>query len=157
MTLPLILSLYFILHILFGVSSSKWPHVKGHLLELKVDERKYVNKFPSLMDDVKYCIIKLKYEYEVDGKLYKGSRINYGKDNSYVTPEELESSEFFSNIRNGNFLVYYLKSLPQIATLRTGISNMKNHIIGIGFIMFFGSLVYLMYVVSLSVLRNTAK
>jgi hypothetical protein len=103
--------------------SINWPSTKGHLLIFKVYEKTAKAKFPSLMDDYKYCVLKIKYEYEVNGNLYKGSRIQFGKQEAYITPSELEASEFYSNLKQGKFTVYFFKSLPQISTLKTGLSK----------------------------------
>lgn len=157
MALPVLFSSYLLSHIIIAKKSTTWPSTKGKLLEFKVDERTMKAKFPSLMEDSKFCILKIKYEYQVNSKQYHGARIQFGKADAYITPEELEQSEFYSNIRADNFLVYYSKSFPGISTLTTGLNNTNTHIFGIGFTMFFGAFVYLMYIVSLSILRNTAK
>ena len=157
MTLPVLLSIYLLVHLIMVVKSPTWPSTKGKLLQFKVDERTMKVKFPSLMEDSKFCILKIKYEYRVRDKQYQGTRIQFGKEDAYITPEELERSEFYSNVRKGNFPVYYAEGFPWISTLKTGISTARNHLIGICFVMSFGSLVYLMYVVSLGILGNTAK
>jgi hypothetical protein len=137
--------------------SINWPSTKGHLLIFKVYEKTAKAKFPSLMDDYKYCVLKIKYEYEVNGNLYKGSRIQFGKQEAYITPSELEASEFYSNLKQGKFTVYFFKSLPQISTLKTGLSNTKNHIFAIVFIISVGVLLYFMYVISSSLLHDAPK
>lgn len=144
--LPLMISAYLTIQLLFGVKSENWPNTIGELKDIKIRTIKRYSKFPSITGIDYICIVKVKYEYIVNNKQYISKRIRFGKEMAYKTPDELDSDEFMNQIKNNNFKVYYFGKYPQIAVLQPGIQNKMEHIYGIVFILAIPIALYCFYV-----------
>ncbi len=97
---------YFLFLIYLGQKSTKWPSTAGTLLDFRVVKERFIS-------------VKLKYEYEVNGKKYIGKRL------SFITPtfdseRAIETDKFCNHIKKDEFQVYYFEKYPNISTLRTG-------------------------------------
>lgn len=143
--LPLLLSAYLALHLILGYNSKKWPNTTGSVIYFNVDTRKIYSKFPSITGIDHICIVKVKYEYRVNGKKYTSNRIQFGKDMSYKDEDELNSDELIKQIRSNNFKVYYFEQFPRFAVLQPGIKNEMEHVYGIIFILSVPVLLYIFY------------
>ena len=151
--LPLLLSAYLALHIIFGHNSKRWPNAIGRVIYFNVDTRKRYSKFPSITGIDHICIVKVKYEYLINGKKYTSKRIQFGKDMSYKDEDELNSDELIKQIKSNNFNVYYSKQFPKFSVLRPGIQNEMEHIYGIIFILSVPVLLYAFYILISKLMR----
>lgn len=145
--LPLLLSAYLALQIVFGRGSNKWPNTIGSVINFNIDIRKRYSKFPSITGIDHICIVNVKYEYLVNGKKYASKRIQFGKDMSYKDEDELNSDELIQQIRCNHIKVYYFRKFPKLSVLRPGIKNETEHIYGIISILFLPALLYGFYIV----------
>lgn len=144
--LPLLLSAYLAFHIIFGRNSKMWPSTNGNVIYFNVDTRKRYSKFPSITGVDYICIVKIKYEYLVNGKKYTSNRIQFGKDMSYKDEDELNSDELIKQIKCNNFKVYYFEQFPKFSVLQPGMKNEMEHIYGIIFILSVPVLLYVFYI-----------
>lgn len=127
------LILYLCLIIFFGARSKFWPSVKGHLVNFEIEKRIRYSKFPSIQGVDHIAIIKVKYEYQINGKKYRGKRINFGMETFYKTPEEIELDIFFQNLKSENFDVFYWPTFPGVSTLKKNEIDLKNYKLAISF------------------------
>lgn len=97
---------YFLFLNYLGKKSTKWPSTVGTLLDFRVVKERSIS-------------VKLRYEYEVNGKKYIGKRL------SFITPtfdseRAIEADKFCNHIKRDEFQVYYFEKYPNISTLQTG-------------------------------------
>ena len=112
------------IHILLGETSKKWPLTTGKLELFNYTQLHESPKFPSVQDDVKpRGYFRVRYSYEVNGRKYTGSRINFGLAERYYFQEEAD--KFESKLKSSDFSVHYLPSFPKLSVLNSGITHMK--------------------------------
>ena len=97
---------YFLFIIYLGQKSTKWPSTMGTLLDFKVVRDRSIS-------------VKLKYEYEVNGKKYIGKRLSFITPN-FGSEKEIETDKFCNHIKKDEFQVYYFEKYPNVSTLQTG-------------------------------------
>ena len=73
---------YFLFLIYLGNKSKKWPSTVGKLLEFQIVKDRSIS-------------VKLKYEYEVNGKKYIGKRLSYITPN-FDSERAIETDKFCS-------------------------------------------------------------
>lgn len=151
MIISLLLSSYLLFHIILGSLSRKWKCTKGNLISFDVDIRTRNSKFPSISGVGKYCILDIKYTYQVNDVKYFSKRIQYGKQMYYLTPEELEKDDFFNKIKNNDFMVFYFDKFPIFSVLKPGIANLKEHIAVVVFIFFIPLALYVYYLLMIAI------
>lgn len=100
---------YFLFLIYLGNKSTKWPSTVGTLLEFRVVKDRSIS-------------VKLKYEYEVNGKKYIGKRLSYISP-TFDSERAIESDKFCNHIKKDEFQVYYFEKYPNISTLQAGIKG----------------------------------
>ena len=100
---------YFLFLIYLGNKSKKWPSTVGKLLEFQIVKDRSIS-------------VKLKYEYEVNGKKYIGKRLSYITPN-FDSERAIETDKFCSHIKKDEFQVYYFDNYPNISTLQAGVKE----------------------------------
>jgi len=97
----------------YGYKSVNWMHVPGKLLYFRIVRSRVFS-------------VKVKYEYEVEGKLYTGKRISFFNP-GYGSENEINTNKQLNKIKNGDFDVYYDES-SKMSTLVTGFEGLATSI-----------------------------
>jgi len=97
----------------YGYKSVSWKHVPGKLLYFRIVRSRVFS-------------VKVKYEYEIDGKLYTGKRISFFNP-GYGSENEINTNKQLSKIKNDDFDVYYDEG-GKLSTLVTGFDGLTTTI-----------------------------
>jgi len=103
---------YILLLINLGQKSAKWPSTMGKLLEFRVVKARFIS-------------VKLKYEYEVEGKKYTGRRMSF-LNPIFDSERTIETDKFCNQVKKDDFQAYYFEKYPNISTLQTGFKGWGN-------------------------------
>jgi hypothetical protein len=122
--------LAYVLYLIYlGQKSTKWASTAGKLLEFKVIKARFIS-------------LKLKYEYEVNGKKYVGRRMSF-LNPIFDSERAIEADKFLDHIKKNEFQVYYFEKHPNISTLQTGVKGWPN-----------AALIIVLYVVGICVIAS---
>jgi len=84
----------------------------GKLLEFRVVKARFIS-------------VKLKYEYEVEGKKYTGRRMSF-LNPIFDSERTIETDKFCNQVKKDDFQAYYFEKYPNISTLQTGFKGWGN-------------------------------
>lgn len=142
LAVPLFIAICMSILIYLGMNSTKWPSVKGRKIRYKISKQTYGVKFPTLQQDAVLGTIDLKYEYTVNNRTYRSSRISY-LNKPYGPMEEIKYDELLLKIEKDDFAVYYCVRFPRISVLKPGFEDLQANIWTMVIIIFIGAFSYL--------------
>jgi len=136
--IPVVFELIFVFSLIIlarnayhGFKSVNWKRVPGKLIYFRIVKSRMLS-------------VKVKYEYEVEGKLYTGKRLSFfnaGYDSEY----DINTNKFLNRIKNDDFDVYYSENC-ELSTLVTGFNGLSTTIfVALLLIVGMGSIAYAVF------------
>lgn len=105
-------------HFWLGRQSRSWPSVMGTVIEARIVGRRSRAPAGAPGKGDEYFGVEVRYDYEVRGKKYIGTRLSFGDDDF---PDYDSAIHALHGVAAGRAVqVYYDPLRPQRAVLRTG-------------------------------------
>jgi hypothetical protein len=102
--------------------SRRWPSTRGRIVTSRVRNSDYY-----LGDSRQFH--RVRYEYEVDGRVYVGHRVRFG---DWLSSQPKQAARIVSRYRVGDVTVRYDPRRPHVSTLDRQVSKLVWLFLGIG-------------------------